>query len=400
LIVCGSKSTIDRGFGHLPDKKVRMRVVVVGGGILGLATARLLATSRSGDEVVVLEKEDGLARHQTGHNSGVVHAGLYYAPGSLKARLCTRGRELMRAFCAEKGVGYDECGKVVVATRQSEVGPLRRLHERATTNGVPGLRWLEGSELADVEPHVTGVAGLHSPHTAIVDFVAVANAMADDVRAAGGEIRTGIPVARVSKNGSRPRVVLEAGEPLEADRVIVCAGLHSDRLARASGEDAEPRIVPFRGEYFALAPGRTHLVNGLIYPVPDPALPFLGVHLTRHVSGEVTVGPTALLAGGLRWPGTWRVVRRFWRTAGQEVRLATSRRALAAAAARLVPAIGSGDVGWGPAGTRAQAVARDGTLLDDFAFAEAGGALHVRNAPSPAATASLAIAEVIADRLG
>ena len=251
-----------------------MRVVMVGGGILGLATARLLATSRPGDEVVVLEKEDGLARHQTGHNSGVVHAGLYYAPGSLKARLCTRGRELMKEFCADKDVVYDECGKVVVATRETEVGPLRRLAQRAETNGVPGLRWLEGAELAEVEPHVRGVAGLHSPHTAIVDFVAVADAMAADVRAAGGEIRTGVSVARVTQNGSGPRIELHGGETLGADRVIVCAGLHSDRLARASGEDAEPRIVPFRGEYFALAPGRTHLVKGLIYPVRTRRCPF------------------------------------------------------------------------------------------------------------------------------
>src|ERR1700749_1484226 len=193
-----------------------MRVAVVGGGILGLAPARLLASSRAGDEVLVLEKEDGLARHQTGHNSGVVHAGLYYAPGSLKARLCTRGRELMKEFCADKGVVYDECGKVVVATRETEVGPLRRLHERATTNGVPGLRWLDAAELAGGEPHVTGVAALHSPHTAIVDFVAVADAMAEDLRAAGAEIRTGAAVLRVSGRGSHPRVELRAGETLEA----------------------------------------------------------------------------------------------------------------------------------------------------------------------------------------
>ncbi|HYZ79749.1 MAG TPA: L-2-hydroxyglutarate oxidase, partial [Solirubrobacteraceae bacterium] len=276
-----------------------MRVVVVGGGILGLATARLLATSRPGDQVVVLEKESGLGRHQTGHNSGVVHAGLYYAPGSLKARLCIRGRELMKAFCADNGVAYDECGKVVVATRQTEVGPLRRLAQRAETNGVPGLRWLEGSELADVEPHVRGVAALHSPHTAIVDFVAVAAAMAADVRDAGGEIRTGAAVARVTRNSAHPRVDLAGGETLEADRVIVCAGLHSDRLARASGEDAEPRIIPFRGEYFALAPGREHLVKGLIYPVPDPSLPFLGVHLTRRFDGSVWLGPNAVLATAL-----------------------------------------------------------------------------------------------------
>ena len=211
-----------------------MRVVVVGGGILGLATARLLATSRPGDEVVVLEKEGDLARHQTGHNSGVVHAGLYYAPGSLKARLCTRGRELMQEFCAEKGVVYDECGKVVVATRQTEVGPLRRLAERAETNGVPGLRWLDGSELAEVEPHVAGVAGLHSPHTAIVDFVAVANAMADDVRAAGGEIRTGVSVARVEQERLAPAGGARGGGD--------AGGRPGDRLRRPALRPAGPRI--------------------------------------------------------------------------------------------------------------------------------------------------------------
>jgi L-2-hydroxyglutarate oxidase LhgO len=416
LIACASKSTIDRVFGHLHDKKVRMRVVVVGGGILGLATARLLATSRPGDEVVVLEKEDALARHQTGHNSGVVHAGLYYAPGSLKARLCTRGRELMRAFCAEKGVVYDECGKIVVATRQSEVGPLRRLHERATTNGVPGLRWVEGSALADVEPHVTGVAGLHSPHTAIVDFVAVANAMADDVRAAGGEIRTGVPVARVSKTGSRPRVEPEAGDPLEADRVIVCAGLHSDRLARASGEDAEPRIVPFRGEYFALAPGRTHLVNGLIYPVPDPTLPFLGVHLTRRFDGSVWLGPNAVLALALEgyrrnavvwrelletlaWPGTRRMMRRHWRAGAGELYRSARKRAFISELQRYVPELAVSDAVPAPAGVRAQAVDRDGALVDDFRLGVTDHVVWVRNAPSPAATSSLAIAEELVSRL-
>jgi L-2-hydroxyglutarate oxidase LhgO len=393
-----------------------MRVVVVGGGILGLATARLLATSRPGDQVIVLEKESGLARHQTGHNSGVVHAGLYYAPGSLKARLCTRGRELMKAFCAEKAVGYDECGKVVVATRSAEVGPLRRLAQRAQTNGVPGLRWLEASELAEVEPHVAGVAGLHSPHTAIVDFVAVANAMAADVRAAGGEIRTGAAVARVSRDGAHPRAALEGGETLEADRVIVCAGLHSDRLARASGEDAEPRIVPFRGEYFALAPGRTHLVKGLIYPVPDPSLPFLGVHLTRKFDGSVWLGPNAVLATALEgyrrgaldwrelgetliWPGTRRMMRRHWRAGVGELYRSARKRAFISELQRYVPELEVSDAVPAPAGVRAQAVDRDGSLVDDFRLGVTDHVVWVRNAPSPAATSSLAIAEELVGRL-
>jgi L-2-hydroxyglutarate oxidase LhgO len=416
LIACASKSTFERVFGHFRDKRQPMRIAVVGGGILGLATARLLATSRPDDQVLVLEKESGLARHQTGHNSGVVHAGLYYAPGSLKARLCTRGRELMKEFCAEKGVDYDECGKVVVATRPDEVEPLRRLHERATTNGVPGLRWLDGSELAEVEPHVAGVAGLHSPHTAIVDFVAVADAMADDVRAAGGEIRTGTPVARVSRSGSRPRVELPAGEILEADSVIVCAGLQSDRLARASGEDAEPRIVPFRGEYYALAPGRTHLVRGLIYPVPDPTLPFLGVHLHRRFDGSVWVGPNAVLATALEgyrrgsfnfkelaetlaWPGTGRMMLRHWKAGVGELYRSAVKRAFVSELQRYVPELAVNDVVPAPAGVRAQAVDRDGSLVDDFRLGVSDHVVWVRNAPSPAATSSLAIAEELVSRL-
>ena len=393
-----------------------MRVVVVGGGILGLATARLIATSRPGDEVVVLEKEDGLARHQTGHNSGVVHAGLYYAPGSLKARLCTRGRELMKEFCADKDVIYDECGKVVVATRETEVAPLRRLAQRAETNGVPGLRWLEGAELAEVEPHVRGVAGLHSPQTAIVDFVAVADAMAADVRAAGGQIRTGVSVARVTQNGSGPRIELPDGETLGADRVIVCAGLHSDRLARASGEDAEPRIVPFRGEYFALARGRTHLVKGLIYPVPDPTLPFLGVHLTRKFDGSVWLGPNAVLATALEgyrrsavvwrelfetltWPGTRRMMRRHWRAGAGVLYRSARKRAFISELQRYVPELVVADAVRAPAGVRAQAVDRDGSLVDDFRLGVRDRVVWVRNAPSPAATSSLAIAEELVSRL-
>ncbi|MGH2893329.1 MAG: L-2-hydroxyglutarate oxidase [Solirubrobacteraceae bacterium] len=381
-----------------------------------MATAWTLVESGPGTEVVVLEREEAVATHQTGHNSGVVHAGLYYAPGSLKARLCTRGRELMQEFCAEKDVVYDACGKVVVATRQTEVGPLRRLAERAETNGVPGLRWLEGSELAEVEPHVAGVAGLHSPHTAIVDFVAVANAMADDVRAAGGEIRTGVSVARVSKNGSRPRVALEAGETVEADRVIVCAGLHSDRLARASGEDPEPRIVPFRGEYFALAPGRTHLVKGLIYPVPDPTLPFLGVHLTRKFDGSVWLGPNAVLATALEgyrrgavvwrelfetlaWPGTRRMMRRHWKAGAGELYRSARKRAFISELQRYVPELEVADAVPAPAGVRAQAVDRDGSLVDDFRLGVTDHVVWVRNAPSPAATSSLAIAEELVSRL-
>ncbi|HEX4281366.1 MAG TPA: L-2-hydroxyglutarate oxidase, partial [Solirubrobacteraceae bacterium] len=273
-----------------------MRYVVIGGGILGLATARQLAASSPDADIVVLEREDGLARHQTSHNSGVVHAGIYYAPGSLKARLCRRGLALLRDYCAQHGLPYDACGKLVVAKDDSEVEPLRRLSERATENGVPGLRWLESGELAAIEPNVRGVAALHSPETAIADFAAVAKAFAAEVAAAGGEIRTSAPVARVKQDGRHPIVELADGSNVQGDRVIVCAGLQADRLALASGEPAEPRIVPFRGEYWQLRPDRSHLVRGLIYPVPDPALPFLGVHLTRKIDGTVVLGPNAILS--------------------------------------------------------------------------------------------------------
>jgi L-2-hydroxyglutarate oxidase LhgO len=389
-----------------------VRFVVVGGGILGLATARQLALSQPDAEVTVLEREPALAQHQTSHNSGVVHAGIYYAPGSLKALLCRRGLALLRDYCAQRGLPYDACGKVVVAIDEREVEPLRRLEERATTNGVPGLRWLEASDLAAVEPYVLGVAGLHSPETAIADFAAVARAFAADVTAAGGEIRTGIPVARVEQNGRIAAVRLVDGSRIEGDRVIVCAGLQADRLAIASGEPAEPRIVPFRGEYWQLRPERTHLVRGLIYPVPDPALPFLGVHLTRKIDGTVLLGPNAILStarhayerrrfvardayDALTWPGTLRMLRRHWRAGVGEVVRSASKREFVRAVACYVPAVDVADVLPASAGVRAQAIDRDGSLVDDFRLTTHGGVTWVRNAPSPAATSSLAIAEEI-----
>jgi L-2-hydroxyglutarate oxidase LhgO len=391
-----------------------MRVTVVGGGILGLATGRLLA--RSGDEVTVVEKEPVLARHQTGHNSGVVHAGIYYAPGSLKARLCTRGRVMLRDFCAERGIAYNECGKVVVATDEAELPRLRRLAERAERNGVPGLRWLDPSALAEIEPHAGGVAALHSPHTAIVDFAAVARAFAADVTAAGGQIRTGEVVTRVDYDPARPtrpRVQLASGDVLESDRVVVCAGLQSDRLARASGQDPEPRIIPFRGEYYRLAPHRRAWVRGLIYPVPDPSLPFLGVHLTLRFDGEVLLGPNAVLATAregyrrtgfnardlyetLAWPGTRRMMRRHWRSGAGELYRSARKRAFIAQLQRYVPELQAEDALSAGAGVRAQAVDRDGSLVDDFRLGVTGGVVWVRNAPSPAATSSLAIAEELA----
>jgi L-2-hydroxyglutarate oxidase LhgO len=394
-----------------------MRVVVVGGGILGLATARQLARSSPDADIVVLEKEPTLASHQTAHNSGVVHAGIYYAPGSLKARLCRRGLGLLRAYCAERGLPYDACGKVVVATAEREVEPLERLAERAATNGVPGLRWLGAAEMKEVEPNVRGVAGLHSPETAIADFAAVARSYADEVTAAGGQIRTNAPVARVRHDGRNPRVELIDGSTETGDRVFVCAGLQSDRLATASGEPAEPRIVPFRGEYWQLREDRAHLVRGLIYPVPDPALPFLGVHLTRKIDGTVVLGPNAILATAreayerrhfdlrdtyeaISWPGTIRMLKRHWRAGAGEVARSASKRIFVREVARYVPAVAPQDVLPAPAGVRAQAIDRDGSLVDDFRLGVSGSVVWVRNAPSPAATSSLAIAEELLERAG
>jgi L-2-hydroxyglutarate oxidase LhgO len=391
-----------------------LRVAVVGGGILGLATARLIACERGDCEVVLLEKEAGLARHQTTHNSGVAHAGLYYEPGSLKARLCRRGIGLLRSYCVERGLRFQACGKLVVATERHELEPLRRLTERAERNGVPGLRWCSAEELVGIEPHARGLAALHSPETAIVDFGEVASALAAELVDAGGEITTGAAVARVAPAAGSDRgsasIQLVDGRRLDADRVIVCAGLQSDRLARASGQPSTPRIVPFRGEYWQLLGEPAQLVRGLIYPVPDPALPFLGVHLTRRLDGSVWLGPSAILAlsregyrrlqpnardlaDTLAWPGTWRMFGAHWQAGLRELRRATFKRSFLAEVRRYVPAIGDADAVRAPAGIRAQALDRNGSLVDDFRLALAGGVAWVRNAPSPAATSSLAIAE-------
>jgi L-2-hydroxyglutarate oxidase LhgO len=392
-----------------------MRYVIVGAGILGLATARQLARSaEETTEIVVLEAEREIAVHQTTHNSGVVHAGIYYAPGSLKARLCRRGLGLLRDFCAAHDLPYDACGKVVVATNDREVEPLKRLAERAAANGVPGLRWLEQDELRQIEPNARGVAGLHSPETAIADFGAVARAFAAEITTSGGEVRTNTGVSRINHDAT---VELRDGSRIEADRVIVCAGLQADRLAVASGEEAEPRIVPFRGEYWQLRPERAHLVRGLIYPVPDPALPFLGVHLTRKIDGSVLLGPNAVLAtardayerrrvdprdiyDAISWPGTLRMLRRHWRAGVAELVRSASKRLFVREVTRYVPAIAPQDVLPAPAGVRAQAIDRDGSLVDDFRLGVTGRVAWVRNAPSPAATSCLAIAEELLARAG
>jgi L-2-hydroxyglutarate oxidase len=390
-------------------------VGIIGGGILGLAIGRELGRRRPGTRVVVLEKEDRLAAHQTGHNSGVVHAGIYYRPGSLKAELCTRGRLLLRDYCAEHGLPYDEVGKLVVAVDTDELPRLDALEQSATANGVPGLRRLDATELREVEPHATGLSALHSPATAITDFVAVAHRFAADIEAAGGRIRLGTEVARIRTAGDAVEVATSEG-PHRFDRLVVCAGLHGDRLARQVDGEAGPRIVPFRGEYLMVRAARRDLVRGLVYPVPDPAYPFLGVHFTRRVDGGLEIGPNAVLAlrregyrrrdvspadvaDILAWPGFWRLARRHWRTGAGELRGSLSIAAYLRAAQRYVPEISVADVARAGAGVRAQAVERDGTLVDDFRITTSGPVTSIRNAPSPAATSSLAIAEHVVDRV-
>ena len=392
-------------------------VAVVGGGIVGLAVARELTRRRPGERVVVLEKEDRLAAHQTGRNSGVVHAGIYYAPGSLKATLCTRGRHLMRDYCAEHGIAYDTCGKLVVAVEAAELDRLDTLERTATANGVPGLRRLDGSGIREVEPHATGLAALHSPQTAITDYVAVAEAMAAEVRAEGGEVRLSSEVTGIVRERGRVRVEVAGSDPFVVDRLVVCGGLHGDRLADLVEPRRDLRIVPFRGEYMRVSAAKQDLVHGMVYPVPDPRYPFLGVHLTRRVDGSLEVGPNAVLAlaregygwghvspgelaATLRWPGFWRLARAHWRTGVHEVRGSLSTRAYMRLAQRYVPAIGAADVVRGGSGVRAQAVERSGALVDDFRITSSDGITLVRNAPSPAATSSLAIAEHVVDAMG
>ncbi|MER5478538.1 L-2-hydroxyglutarate oxidase [Streptomyces sp. NPDC002734] len=390
-------------------------IAVVGAGIVGLATAREIAARRPGARVVVLDKERRVAAHQTGHNSGVVHAGIYYRPGSLKATLCARGVALLREYCQDRGLPYEECGKLVVAVTAEEVPRLEALYANALENGVPGVRQVAGEGIREIEPHAAGLAAVHSPHTAITDYTAVARSFAADVEAAGGEIRRGFPVGRIRRAADGVEVISRDGKSLvHADRLVICAGLHSDRVARLAGATADPRIVPFRGEYMSVRPEKADMVRGLVYPVPDPRYPFLGVHFTRRVDGTVEVGPNAVLAfsrEGYRrsdvdprelarvaaFPGAWRLARRHWRTGARELRGSLSVRAYMKAAEAYVPGIGPADVVRAGAGVRAQALARDGSLLDDFVVQHLGPVTAVRNAPSPAATSSMAIAEHIAD---
>lgn len=388
-----------------------MKIGVIGAGILGLAVARELALS--GAEVTVLDKEDRVGAHQTGHNSGVVHAGIYYTPGSLKARLCRDGVSMLREYCAEHGLPYAEVGKLVIASTRAELDGLRRIAKRARENGVPGIAELDALGLRDVEPAAVGVGAVHSPTTAIADFPAVTRRLAEDVAATGGSVRLSHPVRALRETVRGVDVVVAGHQMFTFDRVVSCAGLGTDRVAAMAGVPGDVRIVPFRGEYFRLVGPARALVRGLIYPVPDPRYPFLGVHLTRRIDGEVLVGPNAVMALALEgyswrnialkdlreilaWPGTRRMAARHWRTGIRELYGSLARDAFLSAARRYVPALTSEDLVRAAGGVRAQAVARDGTLLDDFAIDVHGKIALIRNAPSPAATSSLAIARHIA----
>ena len=390
-------------------------IAVVGAGILGLAVARELALRHPGGAVAVLEREPRIASHQTDHSSGVIHAGIYYRPGSLKADLCVAGARALYQYCAERGIRTERSGKVIVATEEREIAGLEELERRGSANGVPGLRRIGPDELREIEPHARGIAALHSPATGVVDFSEVARALAADLARGGGTVSTGCRVHATSAAGERI-TISHAGGETSARAAVLCAGAWSDRLAVAAGASPDPRIVPFRGAYLRLRPERRELVRTSIYPVPDPDLPFLGMHFTRDLEGDVQLGPSALMVGArdayrlgrvrprdladtLAWPGTWRLARRHWRTGLDELRHGISRRSFVSEVRRFVPELTRADVVAGNSGVRAQAVGRDGSLIDDFVVSRTERALHVRNAPSPAATSALALAGRIADML-
>ncbi|MFI9549488.1 L-2-hydroxyglutarate oxidase [Streptomyces sp. NPDC052016] len=385
-------------------------VLVIGGGIVGLSTAHAITRAAPGTRVTVLEKEPGPARHQTGRNSGVIHSGIYYRPGSLKARYAVRGAAEMIKFCAEYGIPHAVTGKLIVATDRSELPRLHALVQRGRENGIP-VRELGPAQIAEYEPEVRGLAAIHVRTTGICDFAAVARQLGE---ASGAEIRYGAQVVRIDRRPERGVAVRTARGDVVRGRVLVnCAGLYCDEIARLAGDEPEVRIVPFRGEYYELA--RPELVRGLVYPVPDPAFPFLGVHLTRGIDGGVHIGPNAVPAlaregygwGVVRpgeaaataaWPGVWHLARRHWRYGAGELRRSLSRAAFVDAVRRLLPAVEEGDLVRAAAGVRAQAVLRDGGLVDDFLIREGPRTVHVLNAPSPAATASLPIGREVARR--
>jgi L-2-hydroxyglutarate oxidase LhgO len=394
----------------------RYDIAVVGAGIVGLAVAREVLTRRPGAKVLVIDKVNAVAQHQTGHNSGVIHAGVYYAPGSLKAQLCVQGAKLMYEFCEQNAIAFERCGKLIVAVRKDELPRLNDLEARARANGVPGLRRIQADEISEIEPECRGLAALHSPNTGIVDFAAVARAIERELRRNGVDFALDCEITAIRRENGSATVLTHADGEFRASWAIACAGLWSDRLAVSAGAPAEPRVVPFRGAYLRLADRQPPVVRGMVYPVPDPALPFLGVHVTRHVDGGVMLGPTALLVAArdgyrrevsrpavraalhdagetLRWPGTWALARDFWRTGVTELTMASSRRLFVKKCSRYVPAVAFMEIERRSVrGVRAQAVDRRGRLVDDFTISQTPGVTHVRNAPSPAATSSFALA--------
>lgn len=389
--------------------------VVIGGGIVGLSTALALSNRYPDEQIVLLEKEGRVAAHQTGHNSGVVHSGIYYKPGSLKASLARAGAQKLREFCAEHELPYEECGKVIVATDSSEVPRLKQLFERGVANGVPGLRLIDANELRVIEPHAQGVQAIHSPTTAITDFVAVCTRLEEILTARGLRILTSRQVTSIER-GSNGLHVRTQGHVVSAKRVINCAGLHSDKVAKLAGSRPQLRIIPFRGEYYVLKGSSNHLVNGLIYPVPDPAMPFLGVHFTRMINGGVEAGPNAIMAlaregygrsdvriadvlDSFGYGGFWKLAQKYWRVGVFEVYRSLSKRQFVRSLRKLVPDIEPDDLSRGPSGVRAQAVDFGGNLVDDFVMNHDSNVINVLNAPSPAATAGLAIGEHLVSKL-
>lgn len=399
-------------FTLLYDSGMDEKIVVVGGGIVGLAAGYRMSDRA---RVTVLEKEAGVGRHQSGHNSGVLHAGLYYKPGSRKAQMAVRGIQQMVEFCQQHSIAHEVCGKIVVATGEEEVPRLQNLFERGQQNGLRDLRMLNGQELREIEPHAAGIAAVHVPEEGIVDYPAVCAALADEIRAKGGKVILNAKVTAMHREANGWRVVSSAGD-YACHRLVTCAGLQSDRVAALTGRPREIRIIPFRGEYYKIKPERQFLVRNLIYPVPDPKFPFLGVHFTRLIHGGVEAGPNAVLAlaregytksqinaadvfDALTFTGLWKFLKKYPKMCWQETRRSFSRALFCASLQRLVPEIQPDDLMTGGAGVRAQAMSADGSLVEDFYFVEGPNELHVVNAPSPGATASLAIAEEIAARL-
>ena len=388
-------------------------IAIIGGGIIGLATAMRLTQEHPDQRVAVIEKEPVIAQHQTGHNSGVIHAGIYYAPGSQKANFCSTGGRLLRDFCDERGIQYEMCGKLIVAVNDSEIPGLEELHRRGTENGAEGLELIGPEELREHEPHVAGVRAIWSPNTGIIDFTKVSEAYSIEMQENGGDLLTNAEVRSMTRNGGSVHIETTAGD-VSATNVINCAGLRADAVAGMMGVDIGVKIIPFRGEYFSIKPERAGLVRGLVYPVPDPSLPFLGVHFTKRINGSVEAGPNAVLAWKregysktsfnfgqaldvLTYPGFWRMSMKYWKTGLNEQHRSMVKSVFVKSLRTLVPEITGDDLHEPGAGVRAQAVDRRGGLLQDFSIAETEGAIHVLNAPSPGATSSLSISRYIVD---